>query len=450
MYMPVMETHSFALCVNNICGFEVLQSSSLIYRRNGERVRKRWSRSLKYRLKVYTLQANRKADMTTINRHYSERSWIEGSAEKQLEEVAALPGSVSVSAFPDLHPGKNGPVGMVATITRLYPHLVGNDLGCGFGLFNLGIPARKLRAEKAEERMRSIEFKAPEDVAERLEAVGLPVDLFPHALGSIGGGNHFAELTCVEETFGDGADFEGNVLLLVHTGSRSLGTAVWESVLGRVGNIMEGLDPASELGAEWLAQQDQAVAWAALNRRLIAESVADAIRGDCDLVCDVPHNLVVSDVSDDTKMYRHYKGASRLLPGEFAPIAGSRDSLSHFVRATGVENSDFGIAHGSGRKRDRSSMHGRNGLKRSEREAFQRNQWGGRVICDDNALLVEEQASAYKNPRHVLDDLSAVGLVKAVCSLRPIVTYKKATETDLAAQRRADEKKKGRDRDGRR
>lgn len=388
--------------------------------------------------------------MTTINRHYSDRSWIEGSAEKQLEAVAALPGAVSVSGFPDLHPGKNGPVGMAASTTRLYPHLVGNDLGCGFGLFDLGIPARKLRADKAEERMRAIEFAALDDVSERLEATGLPADLFPNALGSIGGGNHFAELTCVEETFGSDVDLGGNVLLLVHTGSRSLGTDVWESVLGRVGNIMDGLDPASELGAEWLARQDQAVAWAALNRQLIAEAVADAIRGDCEMICDVPHNLVVSDVSDDGKIYRHYKGASRLHPGEFAPIAGSRDSLSHYVRATDVAKSDFGIAHGSGRKRDRASMHGRNGLKRSEREALQRNQWNGRVICDDNALLVEEQASAYKNPRHVLDDLVAAGLVEPICSLRPIVTYKKASETDVAAQRRADDKKKGRDRDGRR
>ncbi|MCV9963842.1 RNA ligase RtcB family protein [Pararhizobium sp. BT-229] len=383
--------------------------------------------------------------MTTVRRHYSERSWIEGAAEKQLDEVAALPGVVSVSGFPDLHPGKNGPVGMAATSGRLYPHLVGNDLGCGFGLFDLGIPARKLRADKAEERMRSIEFVAPDDVGERLEAAGLPGDLFAGALGSIGGGNHFAELTCVEEAFTGDYDLGANVLLLVHTGSRSLGTDVWEYALSRTSDIMAGLDPASELGSDWFARHDQAVKWAALNRRLIAESVAEALRGECEAICDVPHNLVVSD---DT-VHRHYKGASRLCPGEFAPIAGSRDSLSHFVRATGVENSDFGIAHGSGRKRDRSSMHGRNGLKRSEREAFQRNQWGGRVICDDNALLVEEQASAYKNPRHVLDDLASAGLVEPICSLRPIVTYKKASETDAASQRRAEDKRKGRERNAR-
>jgi release factor H-coupled RctB family protein len=386
----------------------------------------------------------------SVKRHYGERSWIEGAAEKQLNEVASLEGVISVSGFPDLHPGKNGPVGMAATATRLYPHLVGNDLGCGFGLFDLGIPARKLRAEKAEERIRGIDFCSPPDVANRLIDVGLPADLFASSLGSIGGGNHFAELTCVEETFRNSGGLGENVLLLVHTGSRSLGTAVWEDVLARAGNIMVGLAPASDIGLDWMDRQRQCAVWAQLNRRLIAETIADAIRGDCTTICDVPHNLVVADKTDEGTVYRHYKGASRLLPGEFAPIAGSRDSLSHFVQATNVESSDFGIAHGSGRRRDRASMHGRNGLKRSEREAFARNQWGGRIICDDNALLVEEQASAYKNPRHVLDDLAAAGLVEPVCSLRPIVTYKKAAETDPVIRRRVESKKKGRDRNARR
>lgn len=385
-----------------------------------------------------------------INRHYGEKSWIEGAAESQLDEVAALAGVSSVSAFPDLHPGKNGPVGMAATSTRLYPHLVGNDLGCGFGLYDLGVPARKARAEKIEERLRAALFKAPDDTSARLEEQGLPGGLFGHALGSIGGGNHFAEVTCVEDKLGSDVPGGGNLLLLVHTGSRSLGTAVWEFVLEGCPDIRAGLEAESALGAEWLFRQDQCVTWSALNRLIVAETVADAIRAEGVVtLCDVPHNLVVTDGEGPSTLYRHYKGASRVIGGAVAPVAGSRDSLSHLVRATGVAASDFGIAHGSGRKRDRGSMHSRSGLKRSEREAFQRNQWGGRVICDDNALLVEEQASAYKNPRQVVDDLVASGLVEPICSLRPVVTYKKALETDPSAIRKSEDRKQGRDRHGR-
>jgi release factor H-coupled RctB family protein len=414
--------------------------------RGGFRVFEKCRRSSTFRIHVkgYAMTA-------TINRHYGAKSWIEGAAERQLDEVAALDGMETVSAFPDLHPGKNGPVGMVASASRLYPHLVGNDLGCGFSLFDLGIPVRKLRADKAEERLRAAVFEPPEDVADRLEGVGLPPALYGSHLGSIGGGNHFAELTCVDEVMGSAAPSNDSVLLLVHTGSRALGTHVWDDVAARARNIHAGLDPRSELGLEWFARQIECAAWASLNRRLVAETVASALRGDCVLVCDVAHNLVVSDVEEGGNVvYRHYKGASRVTEGELAPVAGSRDTVSHLVTAAKVSDSGFGIAHGSGRKRDRASMHPRNGLKRSEREALQRNPFGGRIICDDSSLLLEEQGSAYKNPRQVIDDLVAAGLVAPACSLRPIVTYKKASETDPSTLRRAEARGHRGDRHGRR
>jgi len=40
-----------------------------------------------------------------------ESAWIEGESIRQLERAAALPGMVTAAAFPDLHPGKGGPVG---------------------------------------------------------------------------------------------------------------------------------------------------------------------------------------------------------------------------------------------------------------------------------------------------------------------------------------------------
>jgi hypothetical protein len=37
------------------------------------------------------------------------KSWIEGNATLQLQQVAGLPGVRAVAAMPDLHPGKYGP-----------------------------------------------------------------------------------------------------------------------------------------------------------------------------------------------------------------------------------------------------------------------------------------------------------------------------------------------------
>jgi release factor H-coupled RctB family protein len=84
-----------------------------------------------------------------IHTFYSDKSWIEGSAVQQLNQVAALPGVTAVAAMPDLHPGKYGPVGCAILADNVHPHFVGSDIGCGMGLFQLDIPLRKFRTEKS-------------------------------------------------------------------------------------------------------------------------------------------------------------------------------------------------------------------------------------------------------------------------------------------------------------
>ena len=61
----------------------------------------------------------------------SSKSWIEGNATLQLQQVAALPGVQAVAAMPDLHPGKYGPVGCAVLADLIHPQLVGSDIGCG-------------------------------------------------------------------------------------------------------------------------------------------------------------------------------------------------------------------------------------------------------------------------------------------------------------------------------
>lgn len=73
-------------------------------------------------------------------------------------------------------------------------------------------------------------------------------------------------------------------------------------------------------------------------------------------------------------------------------------------------------------------MHGRVGVSRSHLEQIARNDWGGRAICDDRSLLIEEAATAYKNCSQVVTDLETYQLVERVVAMRPLVTYKKAVE----------------------
>ncbi|PTW61746.1 release factor H-coupled RctB family protein [Breoghania corrubedonensis] len=383
------------------------------------------------------------AGEASIHTFYSEASWIEGAAIDQLRQVSQRVGVRRIAAFPDLHPGKYGPVGSAILATRLYPHLIGNDIGCGMSLFVLDIPARKLRLDKVAERLKALEGGFEGDAAARLTAAGLAPDLYPEALGTIGGGNHFCEVQGVEsvadtQAFAALGLSRESTLLLVHSGSRALGSAVFDTIR----DATDGLDGTHERATRYLRAHDAAVAWARLNRAVIAERAADALRTGCRLIADVPHNLI--ELHEGA--FLHRKGAAKAdIP--VVPIAGSRDSASFLVRPTAArEDALFSLAHGAGRKYDRRSMTGRVGQTRSEREKLARNGSGGLVICDDRALLIEEAPAAYKNPLQVIRDLEQSGLVTTLATLKPLVTFKKSSPPDKRAEgtKRGHEKRRSR------
>ena len=219
---------------------------------------------------------------------------------QHLKHVAALPGVTSVAAFPDLHPGKYGPTGIAVLSERLHPQLIGNDIGCGMSLFELDLPLRKLRIDRAAERLRQLEAEDVFDPAEVLGRSDLPRDLYPQALGTIGGGNHFCELQAVDETIGASGEslFDRQKLyLLVHSGSRGLGAFVFGQMLDRLSTLTEGLDPESADGMHWRRQHDVCVAWASLNRALIAERAASALKSEVRLVTDIRTILCVNGLT---------------------------------------------------------------------------------------------------------------------------------------------------------
>ncbi len=368
-----------------------------------------------------------------IHHYFSAESWIEGAALDQLEKMSRLCGVRSIAAFPDLHPGKYGATGVALLSDRLHPLLVGNDIGCGMSLFELDLPLRKLKMDKAANRLRRFDALAIDDPSARLDGVGLPEGLYAEALGTIGGGNHFCELQAVEtiSSSASGIDHQ-SLYLLVHSGSRGFGAAVFSDILALEPDLVSGLDASSRVGLHWLGMHDQCVAWASLNRSLIAEKAATALGADCRLVADVPHNLVRRTGGG----YVHHKGSAAVCPGAMAPVAGSRATLSYVVRATEkVVGSLGGISHGAGRKYDRATMHGRVGRTRSERDGLLRNAWGGIAICDDRDLVIEEAPSAYKDAGQVVADLEAAGLVESLAAMRPLVTYKKAIDEEDRARR---------------
>lgn len=362
-----------------------------------------------------------------ILRHfYTNKTWMEGETLRQLNDIAQLNGAITVAAFPDLHPGKYGPTGMALLAERLHPLLIGNDIGCGMSLFALDLPLRKLRLHKAEQRLRELEHQNLPDIAGKMAAYGLAPDLFSEDMGTIGGGNHFCELQAVNQLFSasSGNLFDEQTLyLLVHSGSRGLGAAAFSSFLAHNTAGHDGVEPNSPAFTDWKKAHDQCVVWASLNRKLIAERAAKTLHADLQLIADVPHNLARFTPEGIV----HHKGAAVAHSGDLIPIAGSRASLSYVVRACDAVAQSLGaVSHGAGRKYDRASMQARMGKLPSQRDQLTRNAWGGRAICDDRALLVEESAAAYKNSTQVVADLEAHKLVEPVAAMRPLLTYKKA------------------------
>lgn len=356
-----------------------------------------------------------------ISRFYSSQAWIEGRAEDQLAQVAAWPGMAAVAGFPDLHPGRFGPVGAAFLADRIWPQLVGPDIGCGMALWRLDLPRHRLKIDKAVRRLAVLDQGAdPDAAASALAAAGLEGLIGAEGLGSIGGGNHFCEVQAVEEAAPEATTLRpGDLCLLVHSGSRGRGAQIFE---GLDDSWRQGYAADCAAGERYLALHDAAMAWARLNRALIAGLAAEALSCTANLICDTVHNQVVAQDG----LWLHRKGAAGADRG-LVPLAGSRDAPSYLLSVPDLVPEALGsVSHGAGRRYDRASMHGRMRKAKSDLAALTRNRFGGRVVCEDRDLLMEEAGPAYKNPEAVLRDLADLGLAQPVARLVPLITYKTA------------------------
>lgn len=375
----------------------------------------------------------------------SPRLWLEDAAVQQLTTTAQLDGMHKVVGLPDLHPGRGYPVGAAFfSRTRLYPALVGNDIGCGMGLWQTDMLAAKAKLDKLDRQLGNLDQPLDDDewnslierdpaLAGALEELSTALaaaqldTVHLRSLGTIGGGNHFAELQAIDRV-DDPALLQQQGLnpkylqLLVHSGSRGLGQVVLRSHVDRFSH--NGLVEGSADAAAYLAQHDAAVRYAELNRRMIAARILRRLRCIGTAVFDVNHNTVLPATVDGMTGWLHRKGAT---PADQGPVMlpGSRDDYSYLLvpdpqrGATSLHS----LAHGAGRKWQRSDCKERL-FKLATPAQLTRTSFGGHVICADRALIYEEAPQAYKKVDSVLDCLVGAGLVRVAARSRPVLTYK--------------------------
>ena len=364
---------------------------------------------------------------TNVRLFASARSWIEGEALRQLYAAAKLEGVRLAVGFPDLQPGKGGPVGSAFVAEgMIHPYLIGGDIGCGMALFKTDLVQRDIKLNRWADLRFDLEHLWEGAVGEVLAASELESTAFDGALGTLGGGNHFAELQMVDEVLETRALKrvglgKQQLVVLVHSGSRGLGESILRTYVEE--HQASGSDAESFTAAAYLRDHDLAVRWAKTNRALIARRFIEALGAEAQCLWDGCHNSITRREFEGEVVWVHRRGAVA-TEGEPVMIPGSRGSLSYLVKPLGDgESHAWSLAHGAGRKWARSETR----LRMRERfgmHQLTQTPLGGRVICGERDLLYEEAPAAYKNIEDVVQDLVDAGLVSVIATFRPLLTYK--------------------------
>jgi release factor H-coupled RctB family protein len=389
--------------------------------------------------------------------------WMEGAALQQLAHVAGMPGCCCAVGMPDLHPGRGIPIGAAFAFDGVVrPALVGGDAGCGVRWTVVPRPrftgdALVRRVDEATQGpvLPDVDPEAlveaawtqgpaglaglagvPEGLADwaaTLPPDGLPASgprvAAPQAagqLGTVGGGNHFVEVSRVDAVHDAAAAralglTPGGLVVVAHSGSRGVGGALAEAWGGEV--LVE-----ADAQQRYLAQLAGACRYAQTNRALVTWRLLTALGASrADKIGpgrDVLHNTVLPTTWGGRPVWLHRKGAAPAALGEPTIVLGSRGAPSVVMLGGGDASALWSVAHGAGRKIGRSeaagkmrAKHGRVGLGRTAR--------GGHVLCDDPTLLLEEHPDVYKPVEPVVESLVRAGVARRVASLIPVINVKR-------------------------
>lgn len=292
---------------------------------------------------------------TVKNEEYA----LEDYARAQLQMICDHPSSAGsiIRVMPDVHPGKVGTVGLTMTVgDSILPSLVGVDIGCGMTL-------AKIRAKSVEfqqldvvirdnvpvgSRIREKEHKFADriDLSELRCAKGINARKAIRSIGTLGGGNHFIEVD---------KDENGDLYLIIHSGSRHLGMEVADFYLhaGQKEAQMkkQGYAPyemtclEGRLMEDYLHDLKIMQEFARINREAMVETIVKGMKWKVEDEFTCIHNYV--DFDGETPILR--KGAISAKAGErvIIPI-NMRDGV---ILGTGLGNKDWNCSapHGAGR-----------------------------------------------------------------------------------------------------
>jgi len=436
---------------------------------------------------------------------------------QQVANVAFLPGIVDHSlAMPDIHWGYGFPIGGVAA-TRVKdgvvsPGGVGFDINCGVRLLRTNLTVEEVKPKiepliaelfanipsglgstgkirvseknldkvlvegsrwavergygEAEdivvtEESGCMKGANPDKVSSKAKKRGIP------QLGTLGSGNHFLEVEVVDEIYDQdaatamGISSVGQVLVLIHTGSRGLGHEVCSDYVRLLAEATGKYDiilPDRQLacapvqspeGQDYLAAMSCAANYAWTNRQCIAHWARESFikvfgkswrELGLEQIYDVCHNIAkIEEYTIGGKkqpLCVHRKGATRAFPaghsdvphiyqniGQPVLIPGDMGRCSYIALGTEIAMKEsFGsTCHGAGRVQSRAAA------KRSLRGIDIARALAARGITVKTgsvSSLAEEASEAYKDVTEVVDVTHNAGISHKVARAVPIGVIK--------------------------
>ncbi len=400
---------------------------------------------------------------------------IEDNALEQIKRLLSIDvfSDKKIRIMPDVHAGAGCVIGFTGDLgDKVIPNIVGVDIGCGmqviclgkiknidFHAFNEHILANVPSGMWTREEKRGFKPLVGEEMDIYREAKGILTELrcyrdlkysdrIKKAIGSLGGGNHFIELD---------KDDDGNIYLVIHTGSRNLGKQVAEHYQGKaVKHLTDGADEFENLirqtieeykatgrrselqGVLWRMRKKHNEAepslpkelcymegegredylhdmrlcqkWATLNRRLISILLLKFFKGvEVQWQFESVHNYI----SDDNIIR---KGAISAALGEKCIIPFNMRDGS--LICTGKGNPDWNMSapHGAGRVLSRSQAYDRITM-----EDFESSMEG--IYSESiNDYTRDESPMAYKPASEIIANIGDSVTIDTI--IRPIFNFK--------------------------
>lgn len=444
-----------------------------------------------------------RSDMRVPARFYASEKMLEeifrDRSLRQLVNVSTLPGIQGYAlAMPDMHEGYGFPIGGVAAMDIdggvISPGGIGYDINCGVRLLksnksfdevkdNIGNIAESLYQEIPSGVGKGGKLRLnTKELDEILEGgaqwvvkkgFGLKQDLehiesegkleqadsslvSEHAkkrgrdqIGTMGAGNHFVEVDVVDEIYNEDIAkkfnlFKGQVVILIHTGSRGLGHQIATDYIKimvraldkykiKLPDIELACAPfSSKEGQDYFKAMSCGANFAWANRQMITHHVRSVWErlfpnNILEILYDVAHNIAKIETHNingkEKDVVVHRKGATRAFPGQPVIIPGSMGTASYVLAGTKVamEQSFGSTCHGAGRRMSRHEA-----LRQAQGQQIKGELTEKGISIKTGSIrgLAEEAPLAYKDVDEVVNVVHNVGIAKKTVRLRPIAAIK--------------------------